>query len=574
MDEHVVKEILATVNIVDIIGSYIPLKREGSNYKARCPFHEEKTASFVVSENKQIYKCFGCQKAGNAISFIREYEKISFVDAVRKLAEKCGIVIEQESARDKTKKTHIENLYSVNQLAKEFYRDNLNQHGRIALEYLNKREVSNQTIKELELGYALNSYSALHNTLLKQGISQKLIEDSGLITKTDKGIFDLFRDRLIFPILSSYGKVVAFGGRIINEAGQYGGKYVNSPTTEIYTKGRELFGLYSTRNMISKANRVIIVEGYMDFLRMYEKGFNNTVASLGTALTKEQIQLLSRFAKRFSILYDGDKAGCRAAIKAAGLVMQYGYQADIICLPEKEDPDSFLLHYDVNELQNRIAHASSLAYFVYNNESLDMSKLEKINTLIDIARDIEEGIQRQLFIQHISEVFQISEYEIMRKAIPQKENRTTTVMAARDHVHDIEEKNLLTILLEDESVLKKVGETITKDYFFNNTCKILYILLTEKELTKYIGNAAELIENVEDKAVRELVSELIIGEKRDLDIEAIMKSIQLRKYQYDLRQINDLLKQDYDNIELYEEKVLLKKKISSLTKQVVRKTLF
>ncbi|MBN1948481.1 MAG: DNA primase, partial [Candidatus Cloacimonetes bacterium] len=250
MDRAIIDNVLERTNIIEVIGSYFPLSKSGANYKALCPFHEEKTPSFLVSERKQIYKCFGCGKSGNAISFVMDYEKVSFWEALKKLAARVGITLE-ENRTDKKKQTRQELIYNIYALARDHYRQNLQEHGQFARNYLRQRSISEETSSHFELGFALDSFGALKNYLLKNSINEKIMLKSGLFSQGERGLYDVFRNRLMFPIHSVTGQVVAFGGRNLQDD-QKGGKYINSPTTDIYTKGNELYGLHITRFNIQK----------------------------------------------------------------------------------------------------------------------------------------------------------------------------------------------------------------------------------------------------------------------------------------------------------------------------------
>src|SRR5690554_4196191 len=317
MDQRIIDQVIEGNNIVSIVEQYLPLKKSGSNYKACCPFHEEKTPSFVVSEKKQIFKCFGCGKGGNAIHFIMEMEKIPFFEALERLAVRAGVKLQKKGTKTESRvRSRQELLLKVYDLAKDYYTENLQRFGDNPVRMLEERGISRQTIEQFELGYALNGTTGLLNYLQKCDINRDLLKQSGLFVSTQKGLLDLFRERLIFPIHSAQGNVVAFGARLLFPD-QKGGKYINSPTTELYTKGKELYGFYLTRHEIRKLDYALVTEGYTDFLRLYENGFTNSVATLGTAFTNEQIKLLSRYSKNIYLLYDGDLAGRKAAVKAA-----------------------------------------------------------------------------------------------------------------------------------------------------------------------------------------------------------------------------------------------------------------
>ncbi|HPF08436.1 MAG TPA: DNA primase, partial [Candidatus Cloacimonadota bacterium] len=313
MDNSLIDQIRAANDIVDVVQSYIPLKHVGTNWRGICPFHNDTNPSFYVSQPKQIYKCFACGKAGNVITFVQEYDKLSFIEAVKKLALRVGIQI-PERERTSVVSTKRQQLIEVYRSATLFFNEMLFAHGQNALDYLKQRSFSAQTAKDLMLGYALPSNKGLLNHLMKEGYGVSLLKESGLFGEYSGALQDIYRDRLIFPIHNNSGDVIAFGGRIM-EAREGVGKYINSPGTEIYTKGKELYGLYKTKYNISKMDCSLVCEGYFDFLRLYENGFTNAVAALGTALTEDQVFLLNRFSSNTVLLYDGDTAGIKAAIR-------------------------------------------------------------------------------------------------------------------------------------------------------------------------------------------------------------------------------------------------------------------
>ncbi len=556
-----IDEIREANNIVDVVSSYIPLKKSGSNYKACCPFHEEKTPSFSVSEPKQIYKCFGCGKTGNVITFVRDYEHVSFVEAVKKLAARAAITLPSlgNKAHVLTKKDKIVNTYRI---AKEFFCQNLTKNGLEARTYLTKRQISAQTIKKFELGYALNSYRGLQSYLQGKKSDPTLWPETGLIGQNEKGQYDLFRDRLMFPIHNATGKVVAFGGRLINPEA-HGGKYLNSPTTPIYTKGQELYGLCYTKYDISKQDYVIICEGYMDFLRLYESGFHNTVASLGTALTSGQISLLSRFTHNFYMLYDGDKAGKAAAMKAAAEIIKAGYNVRVVDLPEGMDPDDFILKKSAQELEEKIQNAGSLTTCFFNDESLKLPTRTKLSRLSQLASTITDGISRELFIKEISEVFGVSDGVIKEGLQPVKQ---ALGKREKEKINKFpEEKELLVSLLNNSLKIKEIRAEIDETYLMIEIYRNLYSEISKLEnISDVYMSAGQLIERLDGEA-RSLAGELLLDETPLQSVSEILKHIKLRKCKQDLQKMDATLRKNISNSEEF-NKLLTQKKV--LQKQI------
>lgn len=340
--DAVITEVLDRSNIIDVIGSYMPLKRAGRNHKACCPFHPEKTPSFVVSADKQIYHCFGCGAGGNALSFIMQYEKVNFREALEMLAQRSGIPLPVPDKTDfeKNRENLSKNLYSLYAKATDFYHTNLltspeAQSGRA---YLKKRGISKETAYRFKLGFAAPGWETLLTHFKSQGTTLTEIEKSGLcVAREEGGYYDRFRNRIIFPITDIKDRVVGFGARVLDNTLP---KYINSPETAIYTKGKNLFGLNLTKDAIRTQDQVIVVEGYLDMIVPFEAGIKNIVASLGTALTTDQIKLIKRFTNNIIMLYDADLAGELATLRALELLIKEDMNVRIAQLPEGEDPDS------------------------------------------------------------------------------------------------------------------------------------------------------------------------------------------------------------------------------------------
>ncbi len=568
MDQTKLDQIRESNNIVDIIGGYIPLKKSGSNYKAPCPFHDEKTPSFMVSEKKQIYKCFGCGKSGNVFTFVRDYEKVSFFEAAKILAQRVGIEIES-SKKNPEKQSQRELILNVYALATNFFKKNFNKFGDEAKSYLSERNISQETIDKYDIGYALDSYSGLKNFLLKNHIDKNILKQSGLFGLSENGAYDIFRNRIMFPIHSSNGRVIAFGGRVLSNQ-QPGGKYINSPTTEIYEKGRELYGLFRTRYEIAKKNSIIICEGYMDFLRLNENGFTNCVAALGTALTNSQIILASRYSKNFILLYDGDKAGIKAAIKAAGNIIQSGFVPKIVRLPISEDPDSFLLKNDDKALKNLIDSAESLSKYLYNEQELGLSERNKLDIIIDILNNTDDRLNCELFAKEIGEQFKVSANALLSKIIV----KTKAIKKVNSITLDLfeEEKEILKFMLQNEFNFEKICQEINQDYFLSKIYKEIFITILDN--VDYLSNPSILLEKISEENVRNILAEIILQESSVVEIKNFLDQIKLRKIQRDLKMLNDRILISPNELSLFEEKIKLKKIIRELSNKVVRKTLF
>jgi DNA primase len=335
--ERLLEEIRSKVDIVDFISDYVPLKKSGQNYKALCPFHAEKTPSFMVSQPKQIFHCFGCGAGGDVVSFLMKHETLSFNEAVQVIAKKAGIKI-GEFAYDKDRAEKREKLLAINREAAQFFIKNL-LNSETAQDYLKKRGTEDSSIRAFSIGYAPPKRDSLMKYLKKTGYTDSLIKDAGLIVSDERGIRDVFRGRIIFPIYNYQHDIVAFGGRVLDDSLP---KYLNSPETEIFKKGDTLFGLNLAKEEIRKKGYAVLVEGYLDTIICHQYGFKNTVAPLGTALTSKQLQRLKPVANKVVLVFDSDAAGVAAAKRSLEILSECNFRAKVLLLPEGEDPDSFL----------------------------------------------------------------------------------------------------------------------------------------------------------------------------------------------------------------------------------------
>ncbi len=346
ISETTINRIKESVDIVGVIGEYVPLKKAGQSYKGLCPFHSEKTPSFIVNPKKGIFHCFGCGIGGNIFTFIMKFKGISFPDAVRMLGEKVGIRVEQARVDDKEQRKR-EALYKINEIAVSFFqKELLGAGGSAAREYLKRRKIDKDTAMHYKLGYAPDAWDSLLGHLDSRGFGHALLEESGLVLKKKKGVgyYDRFRHRIIFPIQDSIGRCVGFGARILE--GEEGPKYVNTNENVLFHKGKNLFGFYHAEEWVRKEDAVYIVEGYFDVIRMYKEGLRNTVAPLGTALTEDQIALISRYTRNIYLAFDPDEAGKKAALRSIGLMNGKGMDPVILRFPAETDPGYFFDDYD------------------------------------------------------------------------------------------------------------------------------------------------------------------------------------------------------------------------------------
>ena len=410
--------ILDTARVEEVIGDFVTLKRRGSSFVACCPFHNEKTPSFHVTPSKGIYKCFGCGKAGSAVGFVMEYEHMTYPEALRYLAKKYNIEIkeEEETAEQIAARQRTESLMAVSEFARKFFCDQLQEgEGRaVGYRYYRTRSIEDATIEKWSLGWAPSGKTALVDAARAAGYKDEYLVAAGLAVQQDDGkLIDKFRERVMFPIHSVSGRVIAFSGRTLKADNP--AKYVNSPETEIYIKSRNLLGIYFAKSEIAKQDRCILVEGNVDVVMMHQMGITNVVASCGTSLTEEQIRLIKRFTENITIMYDGDAAGLHAAVRAIGLILKEGMNPRVVFLPDGDDPDSFSRKHTLEQIQEYIRDHEQDGIAFKTQLLLDqagddpLKKANLINEIADTVADIPDAIKRQVYIGAVAKQFGIEE---------------------------------------------------------------------------------------------------------------------------------------------------------------------
>lgn len=427
IDNATVQRILDAADIVEVVSDFVALKRRGANYVGLCPFHNDRSPSFYVSKAKGMCKCFSCGEGGSPVSFIMKLEQLSFTEALRYLAKKYNIEIEEREITDEEQQaeTDRENMLAVNDFAMRYFEKNLKetQEGRdIGLSYFRYRGISDAMVERFHLGYAVEGRDALFATALERGYSEKYLLSTGLCSRTDDGrVFDRFRGRVIYPILSLSGKVVAFGGRTLSKEKKIA-KYVNSPESDIYLKRRELYGLYQAKQAIAKAQKCILVEGYMDVISMHQAGVCNVVASSGTALTVEQVRLIKRFTSNVTLIYDSDAAGIKASLRGIELLLQDGMDIKVLLLPEGDDPDSFAQSHSSTEVEEYIkAHETDFISFmarILMGEAADdpARRAQVITRIVKTIALIPDEITRRVYVQECSRLLFMDE-DVLRREV-------------------------------------------------------------------------------------------------------------------------------------------------------------
>ena len=423
--QETVNRILDAAQIVDVVGDFVTLKKNGGNYTACCPFHNEKTPSFSVSPSKGIYKCFGCGKAGTAVGFVMEHESMTYTEALKYLAKKYNIEVveKEETAEEIARRQRSESLFLVSEYAGKFFQESLKtpEGQTIAYQYFRSRGLEDKTIEKYGLGWAPVDRKSLSAAARAAGYKEEFLIETGLSIKYDDGrLVDRFYDRVMFPIHSVSGRIIAFGGRTlkkekVDKNGRTIAKYVNSPETEIYVKSRSLYGIYFAKNEISRQDKCILVEGYLDVLSMHQLGVTNVVASSGTSLTVEQIRMIRKFTNNVTIIYDGDGAGIKAALRGIGLVLKEGLNVKVILLPDGMDPDDFARRNTLEQATEYIAQHEQ-DFIGFKTDLLlgeaggdPLKKAALINDVADTIALIPDAVIRAVYVKTCADKFEIDE---------------------------------------------------------------------------------------------------------------------------------------------------------------------
>ncbi|MBA3028963.1 MAG: DNA primase [Desulfobacteraceae bacterium] len=535
ISEEKISEIRNTANIVNVVSEVVQLRKTGKNFVGLCPFHSEKTPSFTVNPDKQIFHCFGCHEGGNVVSFVMKHDRLSFPEALRSLAKKHGIDIPEPLLSEKEKKQYSEKetLYKINRLAADFYHRTLlnNEMGRATRDYLSQRNIKSSTINQFNLGFAPEGWQDLLRFLQKKGNPEGLVEKAGLIIpkKTNDGHYDRFRNRLIFPIYTIAGQVAAFGGRAIDDGIP---KYLNSPETPLFNKRQILFGLDKAKNECRETDTVFVVEGYMDCIMLFQEGLTNTVATLGTAMTPEHIRILRGFAQKVILVYDSDEAGIKAANRSIGLFMEYGVDARILALPEGHDPDSFVREYGMVPFKQLALEAFSMVEFLIQmaikKHGLTVSgKIEMVNDLLAPMAATVDPVARALYLKKIAERVGIDESAIAAKLKAFMNNRENILPGfyekmPEDHLSDFSgksqgsdspthrlERQLLSVMLQYPKVISDIKKHNLIKYFNDPLLKSIgMIIINSAAVSSEL--LTDLIQKMEDAEKRRIVTELAI----------------------------------------------------------------
>lgn len=537
--DELVDEIRNNNNIVDVISQYVVLKKKGRNYFGLCPFHNEKSPSFSVSQEKQIFNCFGCHTGGDVIRFVSKIENISFKEALETLADRAGIALpKSNNERDNELEYLKSRVYEINQIAAEYYHQTLyNPISKNAQEYVKKRKLDNKTLKTFMIGYA-HENGNLYKILKEKGFKDEEILASSLVGKNESGRFyDKFRGRLMFPIKDVRERVIAFGGRVLDDSKP---KYINSPENIVYSKGRQLFGLNVAKKSGNK--KIIIVEGYMDAVSLYQRGIENVVASLGTALTEGQGRLLGKYASEIIIGYDSDGAGQAATLRGLDILQNLGYDVRVLQLEGAKDPDEFVIKYGTGRFNMYVENAISLVEFKVKNIKSNLNletagdKIKFLNEVSTLLCKVKNEIEREVYIDKISKSYNIKKealYAEINKIMYANNqgakilerpvfNRTSIRKEQTDISENIikKENMIISLLIDSEkNIIDKIKSNINvEDFKYDKNRKIVQKLYEEYEK----GNINNIIDLFEDE---ELINHITYIMAYDFDMSNEEKAI-------------------------------------------------
>jgi DNA primase len=549
-------------DIVRVIQDYVQLKKKGANWMACCPFHKEKTPSFSVSPAKEIFYCFGCHKGGSVFTFVMEMERVAFPEAIKIVAEKSGMPLPKliDDSRFEARKAESDQVIELNKWALEWWEKQLESspEARIARDYLKQREITDETKQTFRLAYAPDSWDALSIYLRQKGATQEQIDKSGLVVKKEEGgSYDRFRGRLIFPVMDIQGRPIAFGGRTLKNEDA---KYINSPETTAYVKGRNLFGLNLTRDEIRRQGFVILVEGFLDLIVPYQFGIKNVVASLGTALTPDQVKLLGRFARKVVVNYDGDPAGVQASKKAIEMLLVEDLEVKVLSLPDDADPDEFIRKFGLAEYQRQRGDAPSHIQFVIDqavrNRNLHRpaDKADAVEEVLPYIRAVHSRIQKREYFDIAMDSLRISDAALRRelwhslRAGPGSTRSQQNIGRRTQVKPTVAEEQLLELLLSDEALRHKILPRLEPADYDDLPTASIFRALVESELSGTEVDFDFLSKSTEGDPIADFLPALLMSTPDDGETEqtetresSAQKCIDaLRLMQVD-RRISDLM---------------------------------
>lgn len=582
--DELIEEVRQTNDIVDIISQYVHLKRSGRNYFGLCPFHNEKSPSFAVSPDKQIFHCFGCGVGGNVIHFISKIEGINFRESIELLAERANITLPKlESIGDNKTQELKDKIYQINKEAAYFYHENLYKPtAKPAQEYVKKRKLNNATLKEFLIGYSGN-FNELYNFLKSKGFSDEAILASDLVNKNDRGQFiDRFRHRLMFPIQDVRGRIIAFGGRVLDDSKP---KYINSPENLVYSKGRHLFGLYNAKKHDTK--KILIVEGYMDVISLHQRGITNVVASLGTAMTEAQGRLLRRSSEQIILGYDADGAGQEAIVRGLDILRNLGCDVRVLQISGAKDPDEYVTKYGPERLKKCIDDAISLVEFKVRvlkrtlNLENTADKIKFLNEVAKILARVENSMEQEIYIEKISKDYDISKealYSEIKKILYPK-NANSKILEKRNTQYNIVKKEdtkisearlkrentiIAMLLMSNANVYSKIKNKIKpEDFKYEKNKKILERVYAEYE--KGITEIYDVLSLFEDEDIINHITEIMAKDYGITDIDKGIDDILNTYERENLKEKRDEILKSLEDSELdNESKLALERELNDI----------
>ena len=527
--EETIERIRNTADIYDVVAQYVDLKKRGRNFFGLCPFHSEKTPSFSVAPDKQIYHCFGCGAGGNVFSFIVEHEKISFIEAVKQLGHKYGIQVDYQSGPSNK---IFSSLYELHDIAVKLYHNILfSEKGKAALEYLHNRGLNDDTIKTYHIGFAPDSWDTLSNTIKTSSFKDNVYEKTGLFIKTDRGWRDRFRSRIMFPIYHQSGKAIAFGGRIFNNNDP--AKYLNSPETPLYRKSEVFYGLHKTRDSIRKFSTAVLVEGYTDFLQLVQLGIPNVVALSGTALGNNHASQIRKFASKVYLAYDGDDAGINATLRAGYVLFQAGVEPLVIPMPNDKDPDDWVREEGVNAFQEAMGSSMPLLLFhLHKRDVKNLSGTDRSRIVKEILKEISlinDGIIRDDLLKSLSQELQLDEVEVyrlfnsqtgMKKINVDSDKYSAKTQPFTNAMQKAQLEIIRAIAFNFDEVYPSMRSIIDFHIFDEPILQKIGLLLIKDNKPKDLSAIIDQFENMDEKR---LVSEILFDDVSSDDPQLIIR---------------------------------------------------
>ncbi len=555
ISEHTIEQVRSSADIVDVVSDYVDLKKRGRNFFGLCPFHSEKTASFSVNQDKQIYHCFGCSAGGGSIHFVMQMEKLEFLDAVKHLAEKYNLKIQYDGHSGR--KQISGQLEEIHEIAKEHFHQNLlSPTGKKVLAHLVDRGLSQDTIKKFKLGYSQSDWQGLLNIVRKHDFSSEAILQSGLFIDSEKGYFDRFRGRIMFPIHNAMGKTVAFAGRVFESDDP--AKYVNSPETPIYHKSKILYGLWAVRNQLRETNAIIIVEGYFDYLQLYQAGLRNVLAVSGTALTEDHARELRKYTRKIVMAYDGDSAGFSAAIRAGYVLLRSEIEPLVAVIPVGNDPDDWVKTKGLTPFNSAVENAKGLISFQTSNFSGNLKNpADKIKFAKDVLKELNtilEETTRNVYVRDLAEIIGLDEKALhftlmsmtksqLQRGINQsKQNPSEETFLGKVGEHQWSEDEVIQCCFcNNQEVRYRIVKIISPDWFTSIRHRRIFEQLAKHITLKVLPDHTLVMDELVDSGDRKKLSALIFeADKIDQSINFTKDCIYNIEKRFLTKQMDDL----------------------------------